>query len=415
MRILMFSDMYPPLIGGMERHVQTLAREFIRRGHHVAVATLAHEGSPAFEVDQGIRIYRLSGWSRALKPFYASAERQFHPTLPDPGVTAGLRRVLAEERPDIVHGRGWMLYSYLPLRSRSNAPLVVTLHDYSLVCPRRNFMYRGQVCNGPAYFKCVRCGVEQYGFAKSLLLTTGLGISKRTHNRVDHYISISRAVRDASIQAAGRPPRPMEVIPTFVPDYVLTSHAERERPAFLPTTDDYILFVGELSPHKGTQVLLDAYRGLADLAPLVMIGSQHTASSSDLPPGVTVARNVAHEDIMASWAHSAVGVVPSLWPEPFGQVAVEAMAARKPVVASAIGGLPDVIVDGETGLLVPPGDPEALRLALRELLLDPARRARMGEAGHERARLFTVGVVADRIEQLYHDIRGTADPVTAQG
>jgi len=415
MRILMFSDMYPPVIGGMERHVQTLSREFVRRGHHVAVATLAHEGSPAFEVDQGVRIYRLAGWNRALKPFYASAERQFHPTLPDPGVTAGLRRVLAQERPDIVHGRGWMLYSYLPLRSRYDAPLVVTLHDYSLVCPRRNYMHRGQVCSGPEYLKCVRCGVEQYGLAKSLLLTTGLGISKRAHNRVDHYIGVSRAVRDASVQAAGRPPRPMEVISTFVPDDVLASHTERTRPAFLPNTDNYILFVGELSRHKGVQTLLDAYRGLTDLAPLVLIGSQHGATTFQLPPEAIVARNVAHEDVMAAWAHSTVGVVPSIWPEPFPQVAMEAMGARKAVVVSAVGGLPDMVIEGETGLLVPPGDPEALRLALRELLLDPARRTRMGEAGHERARLFTVGVVADRIEQLYHDICGKADPVTVQG
>jgi len=111
----------------------------------------------------------------------------------------------------------------------------------------------------------------------------------------------------------------------------------------------------------------------------------------------------------------AVGVVPSIWPEPFPQVAMEAMGARKAVVVSAVGGLPDMVIEGETGLLVPPGDPEALRLALRELLLDPARRTRMGEAGHERARLFTVGVVADRIEQLYYDICGKANPVTAQG
>jgi glycosyltransferase involved in cell wall biosynthesis len=401
MRILMFSDLYHPIIGGMERHVQTLSREFVRRGHHVAVATLAHEGSPEFEVDQGVHIYRLSGWNRALKPFYASAERQFHPTLPDPGVTAGLRRVLNAESPDIVHGRGWMLYSYLPLRSRYDVPLIVTLHDYSLVCPRRNFVHRGQVCSGPAYAKCVRCGNEQYGVAKSLLLTTGMAISKRAHNRVDQFISISQAVRDASVQAAGRPPRPLEVIPTFVPDSVLAPHTARERPAFLPPTDDYILFVGELSPHKGVQVLLDAYQGVADLAPLVLIGSQHGKSTIDVPAEVIVARNVPHEDVMAAWAHSAIGVVPSIWPEPFGQVAVEAMASRKPVVASAIGGLPDVIVDRETGLLVPPGDAVALRGALRELLLDPARRARMGEAGHERARLFTVGVVADRIEHVY--------------
>lgn len=413
MRILMFSDLYPPIIGGLERHVQTLSRELVRRGHTVAVATLAHEGSPAFEIDQGVRIHRVSGWNRALKPFYASSERQFHPTLPDPGVKASLRRVLAEERPDIIHGRGWMLYSYLPLRSKYDAPLVVTLHDYSLVCPRRSYMHHGQVCGGPAYIKCVRCGVEQYGFAKSLLLTTGLELSKRAHNRVDRYISISRFVRDASIQAAGSPPRPMDVIPTFVPDYALMPHTDRERPAFLPATDDYILFVGELSPHKGVQTLLDAYQGLADLAPLVMIGSQHGPATIDAPKGVTVARNVAHADVMAAWAHCAVGVVPSIWPEPFGQVAVEAMAAHKPVVASAVGGLPDVIVDGETGLLVPPGDPAALRLALRELLLDPARRARMGEAGHKRAHLFTVGVVADRIEQFYGEVLSGAHPATA--
>ncbi len=409
MRILMFSDFYHPVIGGLERHVRTLSHELARRGHSVAVATLAHEGSPAFEDDQGVRVYRLPGWNRALKPFYVSAERQFHPTLPDPGVMAGLRRILAEERPDIVHGHGWMLYSYLPLRSRYDIPLVVTLHDYGLVCPRKTYMREGRVCDGPGYAKCVRCGIEQYGLAKSLLLTTGMAISKRGHGRVDRYIAISQAMRDASVQAAGRPVRPIEVIPTFIPDTALQPQPAYPRPAFLPQSDEYLLFVGELSPHKGVQVLLDAYQGLTDLAPLVMIGSQHGAASVEIPPGVFVARNVAHQDVMAAWERCAIGVVPSVWPEPFGQVAIEAMAARKPVVASAVGGLPDIIVDGVTGVLVPPGDAQALRLALRELLLDPARRARMGEAGHERARRFTVGAVADRIEQVYSEVRESAD------
>ena len=64
MRILMLSEFYPPLIGGTERHVQTLARELVRRGHHVAVATLEHKGSPAFEEDEGVRVYRIGGWHR---------------------------------------------------------------------------------------------------------------------------------------------------------------------------------------------------------------------------------------------------------------------------------------------------------------------------------------------------------------
>ncbi len=404
MRVLLFSDMYPPIIGGLERHVQTLARELVRRGHHVAVATLAHTGSPAFEIDDGVHVHRLPGWNRALKPFYVTAERQFHPTLPDPGVMAGLRRVMTEERPDIVHGRGWMLYSYLPLRRAYAAPLIVTLHDYSLVCPRRTYTREGHICDGPAYGKCVRCASEQYGAAKSLLLCTGLAASKHMHGRVDRYVGVSRAVRDANLQAAGKPPRPFDVIPTFVPDSVLEPRPARERPAFLPPDDGYILFVGELAPHKGIHVLLEAYRELSSLAPLVLIGAEHGKSSIEFPPGVIVARNVPHADVMAAWEHSAIGVTPSIWPEPLGQVAIEAMASSKPVVATAVGGLADLVVDGETGLLVPPDDAPALRTALRTLLLDPARRARMGEAGRARARLFTVGVVADQIERLYAEV-----------
>src|SRR5436309_15073598 len=99
MRVLMVSDFYPPVIGGMERHVQTLSRELVRRGHDVAVATLWQDGSPAFERDEGVHVHRLAGLTRLLAPFYENKERHFHPPLPDPGIMAGLRRVIAQERP----------------------------------------------------------------------------------------------------------------------------------------------------------------------------------------------------------------------------------------------------------------------------------------------------------------------------
>jgi glycosyltransferase involved in cell wall biosynthesis len=102
--------------------------------------------------------------------------------------------------------------------------------------------------------------------------------------------------------------------------------------------------------------------------------------------------------------HCAVGVVPSIWPEPFGQVVVEAMVCGKPVVASAVGGIPDIVLNDESGLLVEPGDAHSLRKALQELLLDPDKRDRMGKIGQQRAHLFTVGVVADRIEQIYSEL-----------
>ena len=416
MRVLMVTDFYPPIIGGLERYVQMLARELVRRGHSVAVATLWHEGSPAFEADEGVRVYRLIGWNKALTPFYEQRERHFHPTVPDPGVMAGLRRVLARERPDIVHAHGWMLYSFLPLKARGRAKLIVTLHDYGLICSKKTYLYQGRVCDGPAYAKCVACAGAQYGALKALALTTGLRAAGRLHGRVDRYVAVSRAVRQASLRGAGAPPRPIEVLPSFIPDNLLATMHEAVRPAFLPPDDDYILFVGVLGAFKGLHVLLEAYQGLEDVAPLVLIGTEHTDTPECFPAGVTVVRNAPHATVMAAWRHCALGVVPSLWPDPQPLVTLEAMAAGRPVVASAVGGLPDAVVDGETGVLVPPGNVEALREALRALLHDPERRARLGAAGRLRVRQFAASSVIERIEALYADVlSGSEQPAVAVG
>jgi len=403
-RILIISDFYPPVIGGMERYVQTLGHELARRGHHVAVATLGREDAPSFEEDRGVRVYRVSGWSRALAPFYESANRQFHPTTPDPGVMAALRRVIARERPDIVHAQGWMLYSFLPLKGWSKAGLVVTLHDYGLVCPKKNYLHDGRACDGPAYAKCVRCAREQYGLAKSLALTTGLRASSGLHARVDRFLAVSEAVRAASRVGVGQPPRPIEVVPAFIPDDAPEEAARVETPAYLPPRDSYILFVGALTVHKGLRVLLDACADLAPRAGLLLIGTSHGAPIGALPSGVTVVRDAPHAEVMAAWAGCAVGVVPSIWPDPCPLVAIEAMACGRPLVASAVGGLPDLVAEGETGLLVPPGDAPALRDALSRLLLDPALRERMGLAARARARRFTVSAVTDRLEQIYAEV-----------
>ena len=158
MRILMLSEFYPPFIGGMERHVQTLAHELVRRGHHVAIATLKHDKSPSFELDEGgVQVYRLVGWNRMLALLYEDQGRQFHPPLPDPGIMNGLRRVIDQEHPDIVHARRWILYSFVGLKAWSKAKLIVTLHDYSLFCPTMTYLNNNQVCTGPGYMKCLRC------------------------------------------------------------------------------------------------------------------------------------------------------------------------------------------------------------------------------------------------------------------
>ena len=94
---------------------------------------------------------------------------------------------------------------------------------------------------------------------------------------------------------------------------------------------------------------------------------------------------MSHAEALALYQGADIAVVPSLWREPFGLVAVEAMAAGLPVVASDTGGLSDIVRPGQTGLLVPPGDAAALAAALETLLDDAALRARMGAAGRIQA------------------------------
>jgi glycosyltransferase involved in cell wall biosynthesis len=137
-----------------------------------------------------------------------------------------------------------------------------------------------------------------------------------------------------------------------------------------------VLYAGRLSPEKGILDLVEAARGL----PLTVVGD------GPLRAAVPSARGfVPHRELARLYGRAAVVACPSRR-EGFGVVCAEAMAHGRPVVATAVGGHLDLVVDGETGLLVPPGDVGALREALERLLGDPELRRRLGAAGRERAR-----------------------------
>ena len=89
-------------------------------------------------------------------------------------------------------------------------------------------------------------------------------------------------------------------------------------------------------------------------APLALWAFLSKDTPTSLPDGVKIVHNVPHKEVLSAWPHCTVALVPSTWPEPFGTAATEAMAAGRPVVATAVGGLKDIVVDGETGLLRSP-------------------------------------------------------------
>jgi glycosyltransferase involved in cell wall biosynthesis len=169
-------------------------------------------------------------------------------------------------------------------------------------------------------------------------------------------------------------------------------------------SEPYILFVGALLPYKGLWPLLEAYKRLTSPPPLVLIGSMWHSSPREFPPGVTVLQNVPHQSVMTAWEHCLFGVIPSVCAETFGNVVLEAMSKAKPVVGSAVGGIVDLIVDEETGLLVAPGDVGALAQAMQRLVDDADLCSRFGAAGRARAQHFTADDVVPRFEAFYREI-----------
>jgi glycosyltransferase involved in cell wall biosynthesis len=111
-----------------------------------------------------------------------------------------------------------------------------------------------------------------------------------------------------------------------------------------------------------------------------------------------------HDAVMHAFRRSMFTLAPSRWPEPFGVVVLEALAMGRPVIAARSGGIPETVIDGECGFLVPPGDVDALRDRMCLLLGDPLRRVEMGIAASRRAADFYKDGVVDRIEQVYTDL-----------
>jgi glycosyltransferase involved in cell wall biosynthesis len=405
MRILMLAQFYTPIIGGEERLVQDLSVELAGRGHQVAVATLWHDGLAKFELDRGVQIYRIPSSVHRAGWLFSEPGRRHAPPWPDPEAVFALGKVLRHHRPEIVHAHNWLVYSFLPLKPASKARLVVTLHDYSMACANKRLMRHGTQCAGPSLLKCTACTRGYYGSAKGPPTLAGNWLMAAIERAaVDMFLPISQSVA-AGNGLVGRG-WPYQIIPNFVPDTL--GPAQPSDPAFaaqLPP-EGYWLFVGDITADKGVDVLLRAYAGMAGVPPLVLIGRRHASKALTLPPNVVVLESWPHSAVMEAWRRCSLALVPSLWAEPFGLVALEAMAAGCPVIASCTGGLCDIVVDGETGLLVPPGDPVALRAAITKLCASPELRERMGQAGQRKVAEYRASSVVPRFEQVYRAILG---------
>jgi glycosyltransferase involved in cell wall biosynthesis len=396
-RILLVSQFFAPVTGGEERIVEDLATELTRRGHDVAIATTTAT-TPEMN---GPRIHRVRPLIGRLGFLHSDDARRHVPPVADPEAVRDLRRIIALERPQVVHAHNWLVYSAIAA-AEPGTPVVLTLHDYGLVCANKRMTRRNVACDGPGPVKCITCSVRHYGALKGAITSAALRLGQRSVlGGVDMFLPVSRAVAERSrLPQAGLP---FEVIPNFMSrptERPAPPASDAGGPAGLPP-GDFIAFAGDITYDKGVEALLRAHALLDSPPPLVLAGRVLMPEDRLARPGVRVLGPRTHREVIDIFRRSLAVVVPSLWSEPFGLVSLEAMATGTPVVASRVGGIVEIVDDDETGILTRPGDEHEIAGALARLIGSPTLRARMGQAAMLRAADFRADVIVPRIEAVY--------------
>jgi starch synthase len=373
LRVALLTREYPPQVyGGAGVHVEYLARELAR----LAELTVHCQGAPR-------------PGAIAHQPWEALAAA--NPALRV--ISADLSMTAAAAGADIVHSHTWYanLAGHLAALL-SGIPHVMTMHSLEPLRPWKAEQLGGGYalsswCERTAAEAAAAVIAVSEGMRTDVLAAYPAIPAERVH-----------VIRNGIDSAEYAPDKKTDVLDRYGVD--------QSRP--------YVLFVGRVTRQKGLPVLLRAATQLDPAAGLVIcagqpdtpeLGAEISAGvhrlRSERPAVIWIPGMLDKREVIQLLSHARAFACPSLY-EPLGIVNLEAMACGCAVVASRTGGIPEVVADGETGLLVPPGDPGALAVALNALIRDPDLAAALGRAGRQRAVAeFSWASVAEQTVSLY--------------
>jgi len=379
MKVVLFTNEYPPRIyGGAGVHVDYLSR-YLARLMEVEVRAF---GQPSADQPK-MRIRGFTGWDRLTKE-----------PLPFTKVLETLAINLAfngsEIRAELVHAHTWYtFFAGFLAKILYTVPLVVTMHSLEPLRPWKE---------------------EQ--------LATGYRLSswveKNGVEAADRVIAVSAEMKADLLRCYAIPEEKVAIIHNGID---LVQYRPTGEAVFLKEegiSSPYLLFVGRISRQKGILQLIEAFNILSESNLQLVL----CAGASDTPDLETEIRReatanprikwlrkmVSREEVIQLYSHAAIFICPSVY-EPFGIINLEAMACKAPVIASRVGGIKEVVVDGETGILVPPAEPEKLAGAIRFLLTHPEVAQKFRERGRKRVEdNFGWERIALKTKELYEEI-----------
>jgi glycosyltransferase involved in cell wall biosynthesis len=366
--------------GGAETHVFALAELLRSHGHEVRFFGMNHRDNVPCEdsefwvpeidfVDLNEHKTPRAAW-RVLERtvYYRNARRQ-------------LDRMLATWVPDVahIHGiHGHISPSVLDSLAAHRVPTVWTLHDYRLLCPNTHFLSNGRVCEecrDNRYWKCMANRCKKGSVAASAVAATEGYVHRflRIQSKVSVFIAPSQFLRCKFLEF-GYSPEKIRFVRNFLPGRL--EH-------FPPKTSGPAAYIGQLAPWKGVETAITAISSLPGRQLLVVGDGPDRDRLGRIAERLGVGDRVRftgaldRAGVVEALETCAFVSVPSVWYENCPYSVMEALAAGRPVVASDIGGLPELVADGQNGLIVRPGDADALAAAMSSLWDDPSLLERM--------------------------------------
>lgn len=403
------------MIGGVEEHIYQLSQHFLQDGFRIAVLTRQIDTTP-FEIFEDIKIYRY-------KP-------KLHPQLSkffiDPYGIKKASNIIKQINPDILHAQSIPFMSLAPLWAaiQYNIPTVLTLHNYWPVCFFQRSYFGNHICDTIDETACKNCfssyippQVGKHLLTPILwkLWKRSLKIKRGVFDQINMITMPSQALKNSLVRIS-IPSNQVLVIPNgidlrkFDPDFSAGGFIKK----FKLENQKIILSIGRLTKEKGIRVLLNALPIILKEidCKLVIVGDgeelpflMHLVKTLKIDKSVIFAGRISSTMVPQAYSAADVVVVPSIWPDPFPYVPLEAFAMKTPVIASNVGGLPEVVRHKKNGLLVKPYNVEELANAVQDILSDEHQAQQMGLEGRMIVEEeYTLSLMLERYKRLYSSL-----------
>ena len=406
MRILFVSEYFPPkIMGGGEINLSLLAKALVKEGLDISVITSYHPGLKLFEVVDGVKVYRRLKTGETASGISHNFKRSF---LFPKSVEKEVEKLHWKKNFTLIHFIGTSIITAKKLK-RLKVPLMATIESYPTLCPKGDRIYQSKqecktVCSLSKFSKC-QIKSNEIGKTKNKwflkynpIFTWYVYNYYKKLNKSLRYcnlISISEYIQKV-LQQYGKKS-------VVIPNAINTKQFQHQK---INNSKPKLLYLGSLTRFKGPQVLLKALSGLNCHLDLYGDGPtknylQKLINKNNLD--AQIHSPVPYEKVPSLYANTDIIIFPSIWPEPFGRIAIEAMAAGKPVIGSKIGGISETIKK-ERGLLVQPNNIIELREKIKELLENKELYQNLSKKGLIEAKNYEEKVIIKKLIQVYQNL-----------